>query len=104
MPSGCRRSSAITPLATSSTSPTVSWAAMMSGHLGPPDRTEIESRAHGHVPAALEAKGHGVVICEPWASSMGHAHAIEIIRDAGGAGVSFAAGSDPRSEGVAAAW
>ena len=30
----------------------------------------------------LRTKGHDVVVREPWASSMGHAHAIEILRDA----------------------
>ena len=80
------------------------WAAMMREQHGPADRTEVESRVHDHLLEALRAKGHAVVVREPWSSSMGHAHAIEIVRDANGDVVSYAAGADPRSEGSAAAW
>ncbi len=80
------------------------WAAMMRSQHGPPDLTELESRVHPGIPEALAAKGHDVMMREPWTSSMGHAHAIEIVRDASGTIASFAAGSDPRSEGSAAAW
>ena len=80
------------------------WAAMMRSQFGPADLTELESRIHPDVPEALAAKGHDVVMREPWASSMGHAHAIEIVRDESGAVESFAAASDPRSDGSAAAW
>ncbi len=80
------------------------WAAMMRTQHGPPDLTELESRVHPGVPETLAAKGHDIVMRESWSSSMGHAHAIEIVRDASGAVASFAAGSDPRSEGSAAAW
>jgi gamma-glutamyltranspeptidase len=48
--------------------------------------------------------GHEVVIQEAFSSSLGHAHAIEIVRDATGVVDSYAAGHDPRSEGAAAAW
>jgi gamma-glutamyltranspeptidase len=41
---------------------------------------------------------------EAWSSMMGHAHAIEIVRDADGDMASYAAGSDPRAEGSAAVW
>jgi len=80
------------------------WAAMMRSQHGPPEVTELESRAHDGVPEALARLGHDVVVREPWSSSMGHAHAIEIVRDETGAVASYAAGSDPRSEGSAAAW
>ena len=80
------------------------WAAMMRSQHGPADLTELESRVHPDVAEALSAKGHDVVMREAWASSMGHAHAIEVIRDSDGSLVSFAGGSDPRSEGSAAAW
>jgi len=80
------------------------WAAMMRSQHGPADLTELESRVHPGVAEALMAMGHDVVVREAWASSMGHAHAIEIIRDSDGSVASFEAGSDPRSEGSAAAW
>jgi gamma-glutamyltranspeptidase len=80
------------------------WAAMMRSQHGPPGLTELEARVHPGVAEALRAKGHDVVVREAWASSMGHAHAIEVIRDGDCSAVSFAAGADPRSEGSAAAW
>ena len=80
------------------------WAAMMRGQHGAPELTELESRVHDGVPRELEAMGHEVVIRESWSSSMGHAHAIEMVRDEGGVVTSYAAGADPRSEGSAAAW
>jgi gamma-glutamyltranspeptidase/glutathione hydrolase len=80
------------------------WAAMMRTQHGPPELTELESRVAAGVPAALSQMGHEVVMREPWATSMGHAHAIEFVRDASGAMASYAAGCDPRSDGSAAAW
>jgi gamma-glutamyltranspeptidase/glutathione hydrolase len=80
------------------------WAAVMLEQHGAPDRTELESRLRPAVAGALAEKGHDVVIREPWASSMGHAHAIEVVRDERGDVDSYAAASDPRSEGSAAAW
>jgi gamma-glutamyltranspeptidase len=80
------------------------WAATMRTHLGPPDLTELESRVDPAVGPALAAMGHRIEQREPWASSMGHAHAIEILRDAAGEVASFAAAADPRSDGTAAAW
>jgi gamma-glutamyltranspeptidase/glutathione hydrolase len=80
------------------------WAAMMRTQLGPADLTELEARVPAHVRPALQAKGHEVVVREPWSSAMGHAHAIELVRDEAGAVRSYAAGHDPRSEGAAAAW
>ncbi len=80
------------------------WAAMMRAQHGPADLTELESRVPETVATELSEKGHDVVMREPWASSMGHAHAIEIVRDENGDVVSYAAAADPRSEGSAAAW
>ena len=80
------------------------WAAMMSRQHGPAELTALECRIHDEVPEVLRSMGHDVSLREPWASSMGHAHAIELVRDSAGAVVSYAAGSDPRSEGSAAAW
>jgi gamma-glutamyltranspeptidase len=80
------------------------WAAMMRTQLGPADLTELESRMDPAVAAALTSMGHEVVWRDAWSASMGHAHAIEIVRDEAGDIVSVAAGSDPRTEGAAAAW
>jgi gamma-glutamyltranspeptidase/glutathione hydrolase len=80
------------------------WAATMRRQRGPADRVELESRAHDGLARGLATRGHDVVVGEAWASSMGHAHAIELVRDAGGSVASFAVAADPRSEGSAAAW
>lgn len=80
------------------------WAAMMRSQHGRPELTELESRVHKGVPEALALMGHRVVMREAWTSTMGHAHAIEIVREQGGDVASYAVGSDPRSEGSAAAW
>jgi gamma-glutamyltranspeptidase/glutathione hydrolase len=80
------------------------WAAMMPHQRGPADRTELESRVHDGIPKALAAMGHRVFVGEGWEASMGHAHAIEIVRGEGGSVTSYAAAADPRSEGSAAAW
>ncbi|MEX1343459.1 MAG: gamma-glutamyltransferase family protein [Candidatus Limnocylindrales bacterium] len=80
------------------------WAAMMRRQHGAPDLTELEARCAPDVPKALARMGHDVEVREAWASSMGHAQAIEIVRDESGAVTSYAAGTDPRAEGSAAAW
>jgi len=56
------------------------WAAMMRAQHGSPDLTQLESRVHPGIAKALTAKGHDVSTLEPWASIMGHAHAIEVFR------------------------
>lgn len=80
------------------------WAAMMRTQHGAPDLTELESRVTDGVPLKLAEMGHDIVMRDAWASSMGHAHAIEVVRDEAGEAASFAAACDPRSEGSAAAW
>ncbi|MFV2064909.1 MAG: gamma-glutamyltransferase, partial [Chloroflexota bacterium] len=80
------------------------WAAQMREQHGPPSLTAVESRLHPDVIAALREMGHEVEVREAWSSAMGHAHAIEVLRDDDGAVLSFAAGADPRTEGQAAAF
>ena len=81
------------------------WAADVPRHLGPASLTVLESRYRPEVIAGLRERGHETRIIEPWSSAMGHAHAIEVVRDEGaGAPVSFAAAADPRSEGLPGAW
>lgn len=80
------------------------WASMMRRQHGPAELTLLESRMRPDVAGRLTALGHQVEDIEPWASIIGHAHAIEVVRDTAGEIDSFAAGSDPRSEGAALAW
>ncbi len=80
------------------------WAAMMPRQFAPADRTELESRVAAGVADVLRAMGHRVEMREPWTSTMGHAHAIEVVRAEDGSVRSYAAAADPRSEGSAAAW
>ncbi len=80
------------------------WAADVPGHLRPPSLTLLESRYRDEVVAGLRARGHDPRVIEPWSSAMGHAHAIEIVREGDDAGPTFAAATDPRSEGLPGAW
>ncbi len=80
------------------------WAADVPGHLRPPSLTLLESRYRDEVVTALRARGHDPKVIEPWSSAMGHAHAIEIVREGDDAGPTFAAATDPRSEGLPGAW
>jgi gamma-glutamyltranspeptidase len=78
------------------------WSATPPVHLAPPDRTEIEARYHPDVIDGLRARGQDPVVVDAWSSSMGHAHAIELVRDPSdpAAPPTFAAAADPRSEGL----
>jgi gamma-glutamyltranspeptidase len=82
------------------------WVTRIGRHLGPPALSVLESRYHLAVTQGLRDRGHEVEVVEPWSSEMGHEHAVEIVRDASGAGTSptYAAAADPRSEGLPAAW
>jgi gamma-glutamyltranspeptidase/glutathione hydrolase len=82
------------------------WAATPPAHLAPPSITAIESCYHGSVLTRLRELGHDVTLVEPLSASMGHAHAVEIVRpmDDPSAQPSFAAAADPRSEGLPGAW
>jgi gamma-glutamyltranspeptidase/glutathione hydrolase len=80
------------------------WAAEVDGHLGTPSLTLLESRYHANVPTGLRARHHDPILVDPWSSGMGHAHAVEVVRDSPGASPTFAAAADPRSEGLPGAW
>jgi gamma-glutamyltranspeptidase / glutathione hydrolase len=73
-------------------------------HFDPP----VEVRLEGHAPGvrvALQALGHPVTDRAPFDPSLGEEHAIELVD--GGPGArdgSVAAVTDPRSEGLPAAW
>lgn len=60
----------------------------------------MEERFPAHVRRAMEAKGHNVVVQEPWSMSVGGAQAIHVDSDAG----IFQGGADPRRDGGAIGW
>ena len=78
------------------------WAAVMERHLGAPSTTLLEERYDSAVVARLRALGHDVRLAEPFDSTLGHAHAVEIVRDPAdpAAPPTLAAAADPRSEGL----
>jgi gamma-glutamyltranspeptidase/glutathione hydrolase len=81
------------------------WAAEMPEHHTPPSLTVIESRYHRQVVEGLRSRGHHVVQRADFDPGLGHAHAIELLRDDDGdVPTAFAAATDPRSEGSAAVW
>jgi gamma-glutamyltranspeptidase len=53
---------------------------------------------------ALGGLGHPVTELAPFDSLVGHAHAIELVDGGPGSGGSLAAATDPRSNGLPAAW
>ena len=81
------------------------WFVEPGEHFEPPTEVRLEPR---HVPAigpALEALGHPVTFQAPFDSLLGQEHAIELV--AGGPAApegSLAAATDPRSDGLPAAW
>ncbi len=81
------------------------WAAEVEQHLGPPSLSVLEPRFDPEVDQGLRERGHQVTHGKPFDSGMGHAHAVEIVRDPDASDLppTFAAAADPRSEGLAAA-
>ena len=99
------------------------WAADVPEHHGPPSLTVVETRYHAAVVEGLRARGHDVVQRGDFDHGIGHAQAIEIVRDpaetakessrptdagppdgTSGAPIAFAAATDPRSDGAPAVW
>ncbi len=82
------------------------WAADVEEHLGPPSLSVLEPRFDPEVESGLRERGHQVTLVKPFDSGMGHAHAVEMVRDPDAPDLppTFAAASDPRSEGLAAAF
>jgi gamma-glutamyltranspeptidase/glutathione hydrolase len=78
------------------------WAADVERHMGPPSLSVLEEPYPDDIAADLERRGHTVRRSGPFDSGMGHEHAIEIVRDE--SGDSYAAATDPRSEGLPATW
>lgn len=81
------------------------WVADVEEHLGPPSLSVLEPRFETEVEQGLRERGHEVKLSRPFDSGMGHAHAVEIVRDPASPELppTFAAAADPRSEGLAAA-
>ncbi len=103
-PSSCRRSStAASTCGTAVAAPR--WFVEPAEHFEPPVEVRLEPRHAPGVAQALEALGHPVTIRPPFDSGLGQEHAIELV--AGGpaaADGSLAAATDPRSDGLPAAW
>jgi gamma-glutamyltranspeptidase/glutathione hydrolase len=79
------------------------WAADVEQHMGPPSLTVLEDPYPAAIAEELTHRGHRVRRIGPFDSGMGHEHAIELLEDEDGTR-SYAAATDPRSEGLPAAW
>ena len=62
----------------------------------------IEPRFETGVLEGLAALGHPVMPAEPFDSSLGHCHAVELVDGGPRNGGSLAAATDPRSAGLPA--
>ena len=81
------------------------WFVEPGRHFDPPVEVRIEPRLAPGVAAALEALGHPVTAMEPFDSHLGNEHAIELVDGGPSTGDgSLAATTDPRSDGLPAAW
>jgi gamma-glutamyltranspeptidase/glutathione hydrolase len=73
-------------------------------HFAPPDTVRIEPRFGPDLLDGLTALGHVVAATEPFDGALGHCHVIEIVAGGPASGGSLAAATDPRSQGLPAAW
>ena len=84
------------------------WAADVVEHYGHPSLTRLEPRFGPEILTGLRARGHDVELAEPFDPGMGHCHAIELVRDPEAPDdlgrLTFAAATDPRSEGAPGVW
>jgi gamma-glutamyltranspeptidase/glutathione hydrolase len=80
------------------------WFVEPAEHFAPPDAVGIEPRFDAGVLEGLAALGHPVTATEPFDSSLGHCHAIELVDGGPAADGTLAAATDPRSNGLPAAW
>jgi gamma-glutamyltranspeptidase len=81
------------------------WYVEPAAHFAPPEGVRLEPRHRRGIAEALEALGHPVTATAPFDSNLGHEHAIELV-DGGPAadGGSLTAATDPRSDGLPAAF
>ena len=75
------------------------WGLETRSILEPPEHLLMESRFPEALVADLAARGHPIRLLEPFDSTVGHCHAIEVRRAGDGTIEGFAAATDPRSEG-----
>ena len=77
------------------------WYVEPAAHFSPPVEVRLEPRHRAGMAEALAGMGHPVTLLEPFDSTLGHEHAIELV-DGGPAapGGSLAAATDPRSAGL----
>jgi gamma-glutamyltranspeptidase/glutathione hydrolase len=72
--------------------------------LSPPIDVSLEPRHPPGIAERLRDLGHQLVPTAPFDSNVGHEHAIELVDGGPAAGGSLAAATDPRSDGLPAAW
>ena len=72
--------------------------------LAPPIDVHFEPRHAPGIAEALRDRGHDLVPTAAFDSDVGHEHAIELVDGGPAEGGSLAATTDPRSEGLPAAW
>ncbi|MEI8332324.1 MAG: gamma-glutamyltransferase family protein [Chloroflexota bacterium] len=80
------------------------WFVDPVAHFEPPTIVRIEPRVGRATLDGLEARGHRLDVVDPFWSGVGHCHAIELVDGGPAAGGTLAAATDPRSEGLPAAW
>jgi gamma-glutamyltranspeptidase len=80
------------------------WFVEPARHFDPPVEVRIEPRLAPGVATALESLGHPVTAVEPFDSLLGNEHAIELVGGGPASDGSLAATTDPRSDGLPAAW
>jgi gamma-glutamyltranspeptidase/glutathione hydrolase len=80
------------------------WFVEPERHFAPPMSVRAEPRFAAGVLEALERLGHRVTVTEPFDGLLGHAHAIELLDGGPVRGGTLVAATDPRSEGLPAAW
>ena len=81
------------------------WFVEPAEHFAPPVEVWLEPRHAAGIAPALEALGHPVTAAAPFDASLGSEHGIELVE--GGPAApdgSLAAVTDPRSDGLPAAW
>jgi gamma-glutamyltranspeptidase len=80
------------------------WFVEPADHFAPPVEVRAEPRFAPGVLSELRLLGHPVTELAPFDSTVGHAHAIELVDGGPAAGGSLAAATDPRSNGLPATW
>jgi gamma-glutamyltranspeptidase/glutathione hydrolase len=76
------------------------WYVEPAAHFAPPVNVRAEARFGAGVLEALAALGHPVTALEPFDDLVGDAHLIEFVDGGPARGGSYAAATDPRSEGL----